>query len=451
MSALAHCFGALLLAAACAPCTSGELQKAFDAALQTDPSYQAARAELASSLQNLPIARAGLRPSLSLSLTDSKVDGSRTIDNPPFAPVTQTLDYRSPTQSLNLRAPLYNREAAKKIELAQAQEAYALALLRVRQAELADRLAKAWLEALFSGHKLAAARIQLEAAQVQSTVASRRLALGEGTRPEVADAVSAHDTAKVQVAEALSLRELALLALQQMSGFSATSTAPALPTASGLTDWPPLPPLPETLDRMLAQADAANATLAVRRFAVQAAKTSVERARSGHYPRLDFVASLTQASNESLSTINQSANQQSFGLQFNMPLYSGGAVSAGVAQALADQTRAEAELAAEQQTVVRDVTRLYHMASLGGDKLAALQTSIDAATLNLEAAQKSLTAGLATQLDIAQARRKLAVAAQEQVQGLHDLLLGRLRLHLRTGEEPAAAVQRLEEALAASP
>ena len=134
-----------------------------------------------------------------------------------------------------------------------------------------------------------------------------------------------------------------------------------------------------------------------------------------------------------------------------MPLYSGGAVSAGVTQALADQTRAEAELAAEQQTVVRDVTRLYHMASLGGDKLAALQTSIDAATLNLEAAQKSLTAGLATQLDIAQARRKLAVAAQEQVQGLHDLLLGRLRLHLRTGEEPAAAVQRLEEALAASP
>ncbi len=451
MSALAHSFGALLLAAACAPCTGGELQKAFDAALQTDPSYQAARAELASSLQNLPIARAGLRPSLSLSLTDSKVDGSRTIDNPPFAPVTQTLDYRSPTQSLNLRAPLYNREAAKKIELAQAQEAYALALLRVRQAELADRLAKAWLEALFSDHKLAAARIQLEAAQVQSTVASRRLALGEGTRPEVADAVSAYDTAKVQVAEALSLRELALLALQQMSGFSATSIAPVLPTAPGLTDRPPLPPLSDTLDRLLAQAEVANATLAVRRFAVQAAKTSVERARSGHYPRLDFVASLTQASNESLSTINQSANQQYFGLLFYMPLYSGGAVSAGVTQALADQTRAEAELAAEQQTVVRDVTRLYHMASLGGDRLAALHTTLDAATLNLEAAQKSLTAGLATQLDIAQARRKLAVAAQEQVQGLHDLLLGRLRLHLRTGEEPAAAVQRLEEALAASP
>ena len=70
---------------------------------------------------------------------------------PPFP---QALDYRSPTQSLNLRAPLYNREAAKKIEVAQAQEAYAQALLRVRQAELADRLAKAWLDQMLSGHAL---------------------------------------------------------------------------------------------------------------------------------------------------------------------------------------------------------------------------------------------------------------------------------------------------------
>ena len=451
MKTLGNCLGALALAAACTPCLSGDLQRAFDAALQNDPTYQAARAELASSLQNLPIARAGLRPSLSLSLSESKVDGSRTIDNPPFAPTTQTLDYRSPTQSLNLRAPLYNREAAKKIELAQAQEAYALALLRVRQAELADRLAKAWLENLLSDHRLAAARMQMEAAQIQFDVAARRLTLGEGTRPEVADAASALDTAKVQVAEAQSIRDLALLTLRQMSGYDTKPAAPASPALPTVSSLPAPPPFQDTLARLLAQAEAASATLAVRRFAVTAAQLSVERARSGHYPRLDFVASLTQASNETLSTINQSANQQSFGLQFNMPLYSGGAVSAGVTQALADQTRAEAELAAEQQTVVRDVTRLYHMASLGGDKLAALQSTIDAATLNLEAAQKSLTAGLATQLDIAQARRKLAVAAQEQVQGLHDLLLGRLRLHLRTGEEPAAAVQRLEEALAASP
>lgn len=447
MRAISHCFGALLLAVACTPCSSGELQKAFDAALQNDPSYQAARAELASSLQNLPIARAGLRPSLSLSISDSKVDGSRTIDNPPLPPVTQTLDYRAPTQSLNLRAPLYNREAAKKIELAQAQEAYALALLRVRQTELADRLAKAWLEGLLANHGVAAARTQLEAASVQSDVASRRLALGEGTRPDVADAASALDTARVQVAEAQSLRDLALLTLRQMRGYDRTLAEPAMPAAPELAA--PIT-TPNSLGLLLDRADAASATLTVRRIAVQAAQVSVERARSGHYPRLDFVASLTQASNESLSTINQSATQQSFGLQLNVPLYSGGAVSAAVTQALADQSRAENELAAEQQTVVRDITRLFYLVTVGKDKMAAQQRAVDAAKLNLEAAQRSQAAGLSTQLEIAQARRRLAQAAQERAQSAQEFLLAHLRLDLRTGDDPAAALARLEGALAKS-
>jgi outer membrane protein, protease secretion system len=448
MNAIGHCFGALLLAMACTPSTGGELQRAFDAALQNDPTYQAARADLASSLQNLPIARAGLRPTLSLSISDSKVDGSRTIDNPPLASVTQALDYRAPTQSLNLRAPLYNREAAKKIELAQAQEDYALALLRVRQAELADRLAKAWLEGVLADHGLAAARIQLEAASVQNDIAARRLALGEGTRPEVADAASALGAARVQLAEAQSLRDLALLTLRQMRGYEGALVDLALPATSGFAA---LPALPNHLAKLLDQADTANATLAVRRFAVQASQLSVERARSGHYPRLDFVASLTQASNESLSTINQSARQQSFGLQLNVPLYSGGAVSAGVTQALADQTRAEAELAAEQQAVARDVTRLFYLVSLGSEKMAAQQKAVDSAGLNLESAQKGLPAGLSTQFDIAQAQRKLAQVTQERAQSAQEILLARLRLDLRMGDDPAAAITRLEAALATSP
>lgn len=448
MKALGSCLGLWLLAGACTSAVCGELQRAFEAALQNDPGYQAARAELASSLQNLPIARAGLRPSLSLSFSDNKVEGARTIDNPPFAPVSQALDYRAPTQSLNLRAPLYNREAAKKIELAQAQEAYALALLRVRQAELADRLAKAWLETLLSGHVLAAARIQLEAAQIQNNVVARRLSLGEGTRPEVADAAAALEGAKVQVVEAQSARDLALLTLRQISGYESSLPTAPMPAAPTL----PSPLLSsDKLPSLLAQADETNATLAVRRFAVQAAQASVERARSGHYPRLDLVASLTRANNESLSTLNQSTSQQSLGLQLNVPLYSGGAVSAGVAQALADLVRAENELAAEQQNVARELTRLYYQSNTGSEKLAAQQKSLDAAQLNLEAAQKSLPLGFGTQLEVAQARRKLAQSTQERVQSAQEILLARLRLDLRTGEDPAEAVARLENALAASP
>ncbi len=435
---------AFLMVSLCSPGWGSGLHKALEAALQIDPTYQAARAELASSLQNLPIARAALRPTLSLSISDSKVDGSRTIDNPPLAPLTQPLDYRAPAQSLNLRAPLFNREAAKKIELAQAQEQYALALLRVRQSELVDRLAKAWLDERLADHMLAAMRTQVQAAQMQSDIAIRRLALGEGTRPEVADAASALESARVQVAEAQSLRDLATLTLSQMTGQEQRQAAAPIQTPTSLPLFAP------SLGQLLAQAESNNTSLAVRRFALQAAQAAVERARSGHYPRLDLVASLTQSSNESLSTVNQSATQQSFGLQLNVPLYSGGAVAAGVTQALADLNRSEAELGAEQQLVVREVTRLYFIVSNGVSKTAALQTAIDAGRLNLEAAQKGLNSGFATQMEIAQARRKLAQARQEWAQGIHERLLATLRLQLRAGEDSATAIQRLDSALTTS-
>ena len=427
----------------------GDFRLAFDAALLQDATYQAARADLASSLQNLPIARAGLRPSLNLSISDSKVDGTRTIDNPPFPPVTTPLDYRSPAQSLNFRAPLYNREAGKKIEVAQAQENYAQAVLTVRRIELADRLAKTWLDGLLAEQSLRAARLQLQATQALSDLARRRLALGEGTRPEQADAESAQVIALAQVQEALSQRNLAVLTLQQMTAFSAEHLSSSL-SATGQTTAASSQDIsirPDSLADLLANADAHNANVAARRYAVATAQAAVGRASAGHYPRLDFVASVSQASNESLSTVNQSANQRSFGLQFNWPLYSGGAVSAGVAQALADQNRAEAELVAEQQNVAKEVTRYYFAVVNGATKIKAQLQAVDSARLALEGAQKGLLTGFTSQQDVAQGQRRLAQSRQDWAQTVQEYLLAKVRLQARTGVDTPGMVAVLDELL----
>ena len=72
---------------------AGEFSTAFEAAIQNDATLQGARAELASVRQNLPIAKAALRPNLSLSFSDSKVEGTRSVDNPaPLPPTATPLD-----------------------------------------------------------------------------------------------------------------------------------------------------------------------------------------------------------------------------------------------------------------------------------------------------------------------------------------------------------------------
>ena len=428
---------------------AGGFQLAYEAALGHDAMYQAARAELASAQQGVPLARAGLLPGVSLSLSDAKVDGTQTIDHPLGNATSSPLDYRSPSRSLNIRAPIYNREAWQKLNLAQTQVNHAQAVFAVRTLDLVDRLATAYLQHLQSGQSWQASRAQVVAAQSQSDLVRRRLQLGEGTRPELLDAEAALETAKVLEIEAQNQMNVAAMTLRQITGVDVPNLA--RPTQTLDTENPqslegtttPVEPLAQLLEH----AQTSNPAIAARRYAVEMAQQVVARNSSGHYPRLDFVASASYNRNESVSTLDQTTDQRTWGLQLNVPLYSGGAVSASVYQALADQEKAQAELAAEIQSVELDLTKLFNTVANGSAKVRARQMAVTANRLLLEGAQKGYAKGFNTQTDVAQAQAKLAQARQDLAQATFEHLLARVRLSVRAGKEPSVVVSEMDNLL----
>ena len=442
---------AAILLLACLSSTSwswaGNFQQAYEAALRSDAIYQAARAEFASVEQNVPMARAGLLPNISVSLSDSKVNGSRTFDNNLGPPVTSSLDYRAPVQSLNIRVPIFNREASQKYKWAQTQVIYAEAVFATRKADLVDRLASAYLQRLLSEQAVQVARAQLEATQAQSALARRRLQLGEGTRLDLVEAQASEDMAQVLLIDSQNQLSLAILSLRQITGlygkFPTTVT-------DGFTSQPAINDsltATNSLSELLSKAQASNPGIAVRQHALALAQLAVTRNRAGHYPRLDFIANATSFRNESLSTLNQSAHQQSLGLQINLPLYSGGYVSASVTQALADQDKAEAELAAEQQAVAKNLTKLYLSVKNGGAKVQAYRSAMESATLALEGTHKGLQTGFNTLADVVIGQRKLAQSKHELTQAIYEYLLARTRLSVLTGAEPAQTVAHIDDLL----
>lgn len=441
---------AAVLALSCcllAPALAGDFQRIYDAALNADATYRAARAELASVRQNIPLAQSALLPNVSLSVSDAKVEGSRTANNFFGQSVTSDLNYRSPVYSLNFRLPLFNREANRKLEIARLQVANAEALFAARTADLLDRLGGAYLQRLLTEQAVLAAQSQIDAVRMQLDMARRRMALGEGTRTEVAEAEATLDMAQVVLLEAQDQRQTSTLALQQLTGLQELPRAgpnlalvpPALPGAS-LT-------APASLTQLLEQANVQNPGILARQFALAAAQAAVARNESGHYPRLDLVASAVSSRNESISTLNQATYQRSLGLQLTVPLYSGGAVSAAVTQALADRDKTAAELTAERQAVARDVTRLFAAATSGAARIAAQQKAIAFAALALEAASKTFAAGLSTQTDTALARRKLVQAQRDAAQSVYEYLLVRIRLLVRVGLAPLLIVADMDRLL----
>jgi outer membrane protein, protease secretion system len=191
--------------------------------------------------------------------------------------------------------------------------------------------------------------------------------------------------------------------------------------------------------------------LQVRRLAVQTAEATQMRARAGHHPQLDLVASSSNNTNESLSALNQSAQQRSVGLQLNVPLYQGGQVGHAVRQAIAETNRAAAELDAEELNQAREATRLHAAATAAQHRTNAHGQAVRAAHIAVLAAQRGMQTGLTTRSELIAAQRRLVQAETEMTQSQADHWLARYRLALRTFADPVSAIAELDRLERASP
>lgn len=428
-------------AAGVSQAAGGVFADLFDAARAHDAEYRAARFELESLEQNKPIARAALLPSVGASYTESRVRGERESPNVLGQAFTQTLDYRNPAAALQLRAPLLNVEAVRRYRTASVQVEGARQVFVSRGVELLDRLGGAYAQRVYAEEALTLAAAQVEALQSQSDTAERRYAGGEGTRTEVADAAASLALARVQLIEAGDQRLLSRHALARITG------SDSLPLRRLPEDLASLPLPPGDVQAWIELARSRSPGIAARRAQLEAARSEVERARAGHYPRLDLVASAVDARNESLASLNQRSRQYSAGVQLSIPLYAGGGVEAGVTQATAAAARTQADLDNDLEQLALDVRRQFQANQSGQLKVLALNEALVASVTALDGTRRAQTAGFRTAADVLDAVRRVFQARRDLVQARYELLLARLRLLALAGEPTQAIVADMDRHL----
>ena len=403
------------------------LPQAYDAAVRHDARYQIATKELEAARQGVPLARASLLPQVALSASTARVTGTREFGNSLNQSVYVPLDYQSPQASLNLRAPLFNYEALSRLRQASSASEGAEALLAARHIDLVNRLTAGYLEVLIQHEALAMAEEDLRSLQAQAERARRRFALGEGTLQETTAAESATELARNRLVRIQDDMATARRELQRVTGLEVRALRAAPADFAGLAL--PLPALQQWIEQTMQN----NPLLRYRRSSLDAAGFGVERQRSGHYPRIDLVANMSRADNESVATLNQKTQQRSIGVQLTMPIYSGGSVEAGIAQSIAERDRAEQELRAEQESLQLEVERLYRLTAQGAERLAANLSALDAAGVAVKAAERAQVVGLGTDADYRQALARQAVARRDLIQARYEFLNQRTQLLVLSG------------------
>lgn len=420
------CLAALaLVCCGAAHAESIDLQAAIDRALSTEATYRAALAERRAVGEEIPRARAALLPQLSASgiRTDNRADirQSGTLGRDTHS------DYVSETYTLTLRQPILSREAWLRYRQADDRVAYAEQQLVQERERLIMRVAESYLNCLLADAAQELARVEIEALKGLATAAEKGLKAGTGTKTDLLDAEARLDGAYVKQIEARHELNQARRQLETLIGGAVSELYPI--------DGKRLESsvLAQEVEKWRETAVESNAEVATARIAVELAKREISLQQAGHFPTLDFIAQRQKTESDSITTIGSRYYTNRWGFQVNVPLFSGGLVSASSKQAAERLVRAQAEYDAAVEKISLQTARALETIEAASRRVKALARSEMSALASLEGTEKGLLAGTRTYVDVLNARQQLFEVRQARQRANVDYVYGFIDLNVVSG------------------
>ena len=240
----------------------------------------------------------------------------------------------------------------------------------------------------------------------QLRAAQDRFDVGEVTRTDVAQA-----EARLAEAEANLVVAQGDLAIARENYRAATGNYP------GVLSAPPAPPrTAATLDAARSVALRTHPLIRQAQREVQAAELNVARARANMKPSI--------AAQAQLSVDQDSLQENGVGINFNQTIYSGGALSSALRQAMAIRDASFAGLKQRGVEVAEAVGIVWSNLDVADASIAATEQQISAAQIAFDGVREEASLGARTTLDVLDAEQDLLDARASRLSALAQRYIG---------------------------
>lgn len=425
---------------ACAPAWSqpvadSPLVDAFRAALGFDPAYRAARQEQLAAQEGIALAAGARKPEVALTGAASYNSLDQKIGDQ-----TRSPNYTGNSFAVQLRQPIINRELESREAQARLRARQADAVLAVRQLELGERVVDAYVQLAHAGGLVELTRDELRRQGQVVESARRSLAGGEGTTTELLEATSRADLLRAQLGAAETTLENAQEALRNVTGPGVH--VPAARLASRLP-----PPPPRLADAAIDAVLAAHPEVLARQASVDLAFENIRAAQAPYRARLDWSMSAGRSDSDVVNSINQVNTLRSAGLQFNLPLYSGGREDAATRQAQLLVGKSEAELDDTREALRLKLRQGFRGLASSAQRWQALQSAKSSTRQLIAATGRSIAGGVRSRLDLLLAERQLAQVLREEQSAVAEHLRAWWRAATARGEAGESELRQLEQSV----
>lgn len=406
------------------------LMDVYREAQQQDATFASARAAYQAGLEALPQGRALLLPTASLS--------ANTTGNRVERAGTPTIDFNSHGYSLALSQPVYRKQNWAQYQEAKSQVSQAEGQFASARQDLIIRVAQAYFDVLLAQDNVTLAGAQKAAIAEQLAQAKRNFEVGTATIVDTHEAQARYDLATSQEIAALNDLEVKKRTLQVIIGKTPESL-----TVLG-ENLPLVFPEPNDMAKWVELAEQQSPTLKVQRAALEIANQEVERNRAGHYPTLDLVASYADNTNASLSFgLGGEIKSSAVALQFNLPLYQGGAVNSRVRQSLALQEKARQDLELADRQVALQTRQSFLGVTSGVAQVKALEQALVSSQSSLDSTKLGQEVGVRTNVDVLNAQQQLYSARRDLFQARYNYVISQLQLRAAVGTLSEADLEQV--------
>ena len=417
----------LILVLFSAPIKAENLADVYELALKNDPLLKAAEATYRAGKENRVQGIAGLLPTLS-------VGGSTNWNE--YRVEEQLIDqYNSNSYLASLNQPIFRLDKWFQFERGTALSEAASAEFAYQQQETMIRVASAYFNVLNSIDSLNAARAEEKAIGRQKDLAKKRFDVGLAAITEVQETQAAYDLTVVSRIAREAQLDSAQESLTSIVGRDIKLLSPLIDDFEIS--------LPDPLDResWVSLGLENNFQLKAAKLQRDAAQASARSTASNHLPQVDLVGRVSRSTSKQgkfggfiqnpLFGVEQDTRQYS--IQFNLPLYAGGAISSARRQAYANYDRSKEQAIFAERSTVRDVRSNHFGVQTQVANVTARKQALASAESALEATQIGYEVGTRNTVDLLDAQKRLFQAQRDYASSRYEYIISMLRLKASVG------------------
>ncbi len=383
------------------------LAEAIAMAYASNPTLQAQRAQLRALDENWYQARAGYRPTLSVSgratWSETTIPGTRPLVD---------VESNSGSAVLSLTQPVYSGgRVASAVSAAEADSLSGREGLRRVEAQVLGQVIQSYVDVRRDQEALRIRQTNVAVLQRQLDESRARFEVGEITRTDVAQS-----EARLAAAVALLNSAQATLATSRASYEAVVGQAPGT-----LAPEPPIGSLlPASVEQAWDLAESGSPVVRAAEYAEQASRARIAGARAEQMPTVALQGQLGYSGLASPLHTDAYSRALSGSAVVSVPIFSGGQTLSRIRAATERNTVDRLGVENARRTVRQTITQSWSALQAARSNIEATDKQVRAARIAAEGVVQEQRVGLRTTIDVLNAEQELRAAELAQVSARRD-------------------------------